>query len=71
MISEGWKCYSRDHIFQNLTGEHAFGARDRPPPPHNKFNLATALLSFEQLETGRFDTNSSCEIAEKFCSLQV
>ena len=52
--------------------DRAFGARDcPPPPPHNKFNLATALLSFEQLENGRFDTNSSCEIAEKFCSLQV
>ena len=40
-------------------------------PPPNKSNLATALLSLEQLETGRFDTNSSCEIAQKFCPLQV
>ena len=51
----------------------AFGAHDSPPtpPPPNKSNLATALLSFEHLETGRFDTNSSCEIAENFSSLQV
>ena len=40
-------------------------------PPSNKSNLAMALLSLEQLETGRFDTNSSCKIAQKFCPLQV
>ena len=38
-------------------------------PPSNKSNLATAPMSLEQLETGRFDTNSSCEIAQKFCPL--
>ena len=57
MLSEGWKCYFRDPIFQNLPREHAsgrtplasqaFGARDcpSPPPPRpsNKSNLATAL----------------------------
>ena len=77
MLSEGWKCYFRDPTFQNLTGEHAPGP---PPlaaraswltPPSNKSNLATAVLSLEQLETGRFDKNSSCEIAQKFCPLQV
>ena len=49
MRSEGWKCYFRDSIFQNLLGEHA------PEPPKqlkpsalvtsspNKSNLAMAL----------------------------
>ena len=50
MLSEGWKCYFRDPIFQNLPGEHApgpplaaraLGTRDWPP---NKSNLPTALL---------------------------
>ena len=75
MLSEGWKCYFRDPTFQNLTGEHDPGPRSSSrlviDPPPNKSNLATALLSLEQLETGRFDTNSSCEIAQKFCPLQV
>ena len=40
MLSEGWKCYFRDPIFQNLPGEHApgpplaaraLGTRDWPP----------------------------------------
>ena len=50
MLSEGWKCYCRDPIVQNLPGEHAPG----PPkqlapsalvigPPPNKSNIATAL----------------------------
>ena len=40
MLSEGWKCYFRDPIFQNLPGEHApgpplaaraLGTRNWPP----------------------------------------
>ena len=56
LLSEGWKCYLRDPIVQNLIREHApgpplaaraFGAPDllTAPPHANKSNLATALVS--------------------------
>ena len=42
--SEGWKCYFRDPIVQNLPGEHAFPQIHLAAPSPNKSNLATALF---------------------------
>ena len=48
MLSEGWKCYCRDPIVQNLPGEHAPGPPKQLAPsalvigPPNKSNIATA-----------------------------
>ena len=57
MLSEGWECYFRDPIVQNLPREHAPGPPKQlapsalviapPPPPANKSNLATAPDSTE------------------------
>ena len=63
MLSEGWKYYSKDPIFQNLPVEHAPGPPNSSPPasalvtaplPPNKSNLATALNNTQQLERASF-----------------
>ena len=60
MLSEGWKCYFRDPIFQNLPREHAsgrtplasqaFGARDCPSPPPPALPINLTLLRHFDLE---------------------
>ena len=46
---EGWKCYFRDPIFQNLTEEHATALLMGAAPPPNKSHLATALQLHEHV----------------------
>ena len=61
MLSEGWECYFRDPIVQNLSGEHA------PGPPKQLAPSALVIVATKEIGDVYTQANST----EDWFSFQI